>query len=216
MGYESSGKDSQKIISALEAHYKDIHYYLNFSNPVELMVAAILSAQTRDTTVNAITPALFKRYRSANDYANSTEEEMLKYVKGVFYAKNKASNIIKACRIIEDKYGGKVPDSMEELIELPGIGRKTANTILINAYGIVEGIPVDTWVIKLAYRMGLSESKNPDIIEKDLEKIVDKKYWNNISYILKEHGKQICGTVPKCSSCFLKEMCPKNGVAKSE
>ena len=216
MGYESSGKDSQKIISTLEAHYKGIHYYLNFGNPVELMVAAILSAQTRDTTVNAMTPALFKRYRSAKDYANSTEEEMLKYVKGVFYAKNKASNIIKACKIIEDKYGGKVPDSMEELVELPGIGRKTANTILINAYGIVEGIPVDTWVIKLAYRMGLSESKNPDIIEKDLEKIVDKKYWKNISYILKEHGKQICGTVPKCSSCFLKGICPKNGVAKSE
>jgi endonuclease-3 len=216
MAYRSSGKDSQKIVSALETHYKDVHYYLNFGNPVELMVAAILSAQTRDTTVNALTPALFKRYRSAKDYANSTEEELLGYVKGVFYAKNKASNIIKACKIIEDKYNGKVPDSMDELVELPGIGRKTANTILINAYGIVDGIPVDTWVIKLAYRMGFSESKNPNIIEKDLEKIVDKKYWKNISYILKEHGKQICGTVPKCSSCFLKDMCPKNGVVKSE
>ena len=216
MAYRSSGKDSQKIVSALETHYKDVHYYLNFGNPVELMVAAILSAQTRDTTVNALTPALFKRYRSAKDYANSTEEELLGYVKGVFYAKNKASNIIKACKIIEDKYNGKVPDSMDELVELPGIGRKTANTILINAYGIVDGIPVDTWVIKLAYRMGFSEGKNPNIIEKDLEKIVDKKYWKNISYILKEHGKQICGTVPKCSSCFLKDMCPKNGVVKSE
>ncbi|MEM0154289.1 MAG: endonuclease III [Methanothrix sp.] len=211
-----SPKNQSKVIEALETHYKGVHYYLNFSNPVELMVAAILSAQTRDTTVNALTPALFKRYKSAKDYANSSLDELLGYVKGVFYAKNKASNIIKACKVIEEKYNGEVPRTMEELIELPGIGRKTANTILINAYGIVEGIPVDTWVIKLAYRMGLSESKNPDVIEKDLEKIVDKRYWKNISYILKEHGKQVCGTVPKCSSCFLKDLCPKNGVTKSE
>jgi endonuclease-3 len=206
----------KKAIGMLESHYKDVHYYLNFTTPVELLAAAILSAQTRDTTVNALTPKLFARYKTAKDYANAKPEELLAYVKGVFYAKNKAANIIKACRIIDEKYNGKVPDKMEALIELPGIGRKTANTILLNAYGIVNGIPVDTWVIKLAYRIGLSESKNPDIIEKELERKIEKKYWKNISYVLKEHGKQVCGNVPKCSACFLKDICPKNGVTKSE
>jgi len=208
--------DAKKAISLLESHYKDVHYYLNFKTPIELLVAAILSAQTRDTKVNALTPKLFTKYKTAKDYANAKPDELLEYVKGVFYAKNKVTNIINACRIIDEKHGGKVPDNMDELLELPGVGRKTANTVLINAYGIVNGIPVDTWVIKLSYRIGLSESKNPDIIERDLESKVDKRYWKNISYILKEHGKQICGTVPKCSECLLKELCPKNGVAKSE
>ncbi len=217
MAYEKlSSAEAKRAIEILEKSYPDVHYYLNFKTPIDLLVAAILSAQTRDTTVNAITPELFKKYKTAGDYAKADPEELLSDIKGVFYAKNKSSNIIKACKIIEEKYKGKVPDKMDELIELPGIGRKTANTILINAYGIVEGLPVDTWVIKLAYRIGFSESKNPDVIEKDLESMIDRKYWKNISYIFKEHGKRICGTVPKCNSCMLNKICKRNGVKKSE
>ncbi len=208
-------KEAKKAILILEDSYKDVHYYLNFKTPLELMVAAILSAQTRDSTVNAITPKLFEKFKSASDYADAEPEDLEKYLKGIFYMKGKALNIIKACKMINEKYNGKVPASMDELIELPGIGRKTANTILINAYGIIEGIPVDTWVIKLSYRIGLSDEKKPEAIEDDLKNLIDKKYWKNIAYVLKEHGKSICGTVPKCSECMLNKICKRNGVTKS-
>ena len=129
------------------------------------------------------------------------------------FADNKVKNIINCCKIIKEKYDGEVPDKMENLISLPGVGRKTANTVLINAFNIVQGIPVDTWVIKLSYRMGLSKSKKPEDIENDLKNLVNKKYWKNFAYVLKEHGHQICQSVkPKCELCPIKEMCPKNGV----
>lgn len=204
---------AKNAIDILEKSYPNQKYYLNFSNPVELMVAAILSAQTKDTVVNAVTSELFKNFKTAKDYANGKEGEILKYVSKVSFARKKVKNIIKACSILEEKYKGAVPDKMEGLLALPGIGRKTANTILINAYGIVEGIPVDTWVIRLSGRIGFSESKKSDDIEKDLIAIVDKSHWKNIAYILKAHGHQICkSVVPLCSKCMLKDICPKNGV----
>ncbi|BCS91121.1 MAG: endonuclease III [Candidatus Micrarchaeota archaeon] len=209
-------KDADKLIELLEQHYKDVKYYLNFSNPLELLVAAILSAQTKDTVVNSITPELFKRYKTIDDYANAKEEDLLQYIKRVSYAAKKAEYIINAAKIIKERYNSKIPDTLEDLTSIPGIGRKTANTILINAFGKVNGIPVDTWVIKLSYRMGLSKERNPEKIEKDLERMIDKKYWKNIAYVLKEHGKQICGIKPRCESCFLNEICPKNGVKKSD
>ncbi len=212
---ELDAKKANYVVEMLEKHYKDVHYYLNFKTPVELLVAAILSAQTKDTKVNAITPRLFERYRTAKDYANAKPAQLMDYVGGVLYAKNKIANIIGACKEIDEKYGGRVPDSMENLIELPGIGRKTANTILINAYGKAEGIPVDTWVIKLSYRIGLSKAKNADSIEKDLEAKIGKQYWKNIAYVLKAHGKEVCCAIPKCSACPIKAYCPKNGVIKS-
>jgi len=210
-----SESDARKAVALIEKSYADAKYYLNFKTPVDLLAAAILSAQTKDSVVNAITPELFKRFRSAADYAGATPEELLKYISRVSYAKNKAVNIINAFKIIEDKYSGKVPKTKEELIELPGVGEKTANTIMINAYGIVEGIPVDTWVIKLSYRIGLSLNKNPDKIEEDLKRIVDKAHWHNFAYMLKAHGKAICGTIPRCSICPLSGLCPRNGVVKS-
>ncbi|MEM0202194.1 MAG: hypothetical protein QXR73_03380, partial [Candidatus Micrarchaeaceae archaeon] len=116
-----------------------------------------------------------------------------------------------------DKYNGKVPNKMDELVELPGIGRKTANTILINAYGIVEGIPVDTWVIKLSYRIGITESQDPEKIEEKLMQVIDKKYWHNIAYVLKSHGHKICHSqAPLCSRCVINAICPKNGVKASK
>lgn len=207
-----SPREAGELTSTLCKAYKDAKYYLHFKTPIDLVVAAILSAQTRDEVVNAATPKLFGKYKTAKEYAGADPTELVEYIKSISFAGNKARNIINTCRTIEGKYKGKVPDRMEELVELPGIGRKTANTILINAYGIVEGIPVDTWVIKLSYRLGLSKNKDPEKIERDLMKIVDKKCWHNFAYVMKTHGKKICQTVPICSKCPVNGICPKNGV----
>lgn len=208
-----SDKEAKEAIERLENAYKDSHYYLNFSTPIDLLIAAILSAQTKDTVVNSLTPELFSKYKTAKDYAEADERELLRYVSKVTFAENKVKHIIEACKIIEQKYNGKVPNKMEDLLSLPGVGRKTANTILINAYGIVEGIPVDTWVMKLSYRIGLSDKSKPDDIEKDLMRIVDRKYWKNIAYVLKNHGHAICkSSKPLCEKCMINDLCPKNGV----
>ncbi len=215
------GRQAKSVVKLLERAYWNAGYYLEFGTPLELMVAAILSAQTRDEVVNAITPGLFKRYRTARDYADATPEELLVYIGRVSFAGAKAKNVINACRILVEKHSSKVPRKMEELIELPGVGRKTANTILINAYGVVEGIPVDTWVIKLSGRIGFSKSSKPDEIEQDLMRIVDKEHWRNFSYVLKAHGKAVCQSrVPICSKCIIgpesqTPLCPRNGVAES-
>jgi endonuclease-3 len=209
-------ENAKKLSEILCEHYKDAKYYLNFKIPIDLLVAAILSAQTKDDVINALTPSLFKKYKTAKDYADADEKELLSYVKKVSFADKKVKNIIEAAKIIINNYNGKVPDKMDDLLKLPGVGRKTANTILINAYGIVEGIPVDTWVIKLSYRLGLSKNKNPDKIEQDLMKIVDKKCWHNFAYVIKMHGKTLCNTVPICSKCPVEKICPKNGVTKSK
>jgi endonuclease-3 len=207
-------KDAELLASRLSESYKDAHYYLNFKTPIDLVVAAILSAQTRDEVVNKITPSLFAKYKTAKDYANADTDALIGYIKSVSFAGNKAKNIIATCKAISEKHGGKVPDRMDELVELPGIGRKTANTILINAYGIVEGIPVDTWVIKLSYRLGLSLNTDPDKIEADLKSKVPKKYWKTFAYVMKTHGKSICQAIPYCSKCPIERLCPKNGVTK--
>ncbi|MEM0143058.1 MAG: endonuclease III [Candidatus Parvarchaeum sp.] len=206
-------KKAEKAIEILEDRYKDAKYYLNFNGPLQLLIASILSAQTKDTVVNESTPALFKRYKKIEDFIEADPSELLNYVKKVSFAENKIKNIINCCKIIKERFNGNVPDKMEDLLSLPGVGRKTANTILINAFNIVEGIPVDTWVIKLSYRIGLSKGKKPDDIEEDLKNLVDKKHWKNFAYVLKEHGHQICqSTKPKCQICPINDICPKNGV----
>jgi endonuclease III len=210
-----SDTDSNKLIAALSKAYPDSHYYLDFKTPIDLVVAAILSAQTRDQVTNAVTPKLFAKYKTAKDYAAADPDELYQYISRVSFGGNKAKSIINTMKIIDEKYNGKVPNKMEQLLELPGIGRKTANTILINAYGIVEGIPVDTWVIKLAPRLGLSAGKNPEEIERDLMKKLDRKYWHNVTYIFKNHGRALCDKVPVCSKCPAQRICPKNGVTKS-
>src|SRR5271157_2126169 len=193
------GRQASELASKLYDSYKDVHYYLNFKTPVDLVAAAIISAQTRDETVNRLTPALFAKYKSAKDYADAKPEELANDIGSVTFAGNKAKNIVNTFKAITEKYNGKVPSTMSQLTELPGIGRKTANTILINAYGIVEGIPVDTWVIKLSYRLGMSLNKNPEKIEQDLMNKIDRKHWHNFAYVLKAHGKAICQAVPYCS-----------------
>jgi len=199
-----------KIIELLKKNYPNAKYYLNYSNPLELMVAAILSAQIRDEVVNATTPKIFSKYRTAKDYANADLKELTKEISAVTFAGMKAKNIINACKILVEKYKGKVPNKMEELIALPGIGRKTANTILINAFNKVEGIPVDTHVIRLSFRLGWTKSKKPEEIEQDLMKIIPKEDWKKIAYLLKAHGRAICqAPIPSCSKCFLDKLCPK-------
>ena len=202
-------------IELLNSHYPKAKYYLDFSSALELMVAAIMSAQVRDDVVNATTQKLFKKYKTAKDYASADLKVLTDDISSVTFAGNKAKNIRNACKILVEKYGGKVPDTMEQLIELPGIGRKTANAILINGFNKVVGIPCDTHVIRLSYRLGWTNNTNPDKIEQDLMKLIPKDNWKKIPYLLKDHGRAICkAPIPSCSICFLNNSCPKKGVAK--
>jgi endonuclease III len=208
-------ENMMKVIELLKKNYPNAKYYLNFSSPLELMVAAIMSAQVRDEVVNSTTPKVFSKYKTAKNYANADISDFIKDISSVTFAGMKAKNIISACKIIVDKYGGKVPDKMEELTSLPGIGRKTANTILINAFGKVEGIPVDTHVIRLSFRLGWTKNKKPDDIEQDLMKLIPKADWKSIPYLLKSHGRAVCqAPIPSCSKCSLNYTCPKVGVTK--
>ena len=202
-------------IEELKKHYPDAKYYLNFSNPLELMVAAILSAQVRDEAVNKATKTLFKKYKTAKDYADADLKEFEKEISKITFFRNKAKNVKEACRILIAKYNGGVPRTMEELTKLPGIARKTANVILSNAYNVIEGIPVDVHYIRVAYRLGWTKSTNPVKIEKDSMQMIDGKYWKELPWLLKAHGKNICkAPVPYCSKCFLNNICPKQGVGK--
>jgi len=204
-----------KTINLLKKNYPNARYYLNFSNPLELLIAAILSAQVRDEVVNTTTPKIFEKYKTAKDYAKADLEEFVNEISSVTFAKNKAKNIINACKIIVEKYNGKVPDTIEDLVSLPGIGRKTANTILINAFNKIQGIPTDTHVIRISYRLGWTKSKKPEEIEQILMKVIPKKDWKKIAYLLKAHGRAICkAPIPFCSKCFLNKLCPKKGVTK--
>ena len=203
-------------MNALIEEYPNAKDYLNFSNPLELMVAVILSAQVRDEAVNALTPRLFNKYKNAKDYANADLKELTNEIKSITFAGNKTKFIKDACNQLIKKHKGKVPKNLDELTNLSGIGRKTANTILINAYGIVEGIPCDTHVIRVSYRIGWTKSRNPDIIEKDLMNLLPKENWAKIAYVLKTHGKNVCkAPIPICSKCLIKNLCPKNGVTSS-
>jgi len=206
-------KRAEKILDLLEHEYPDVGYYLNFSNPLELLVAAILSAQCRDEVVNATTDQLFAKYKRAEDYATVPLEELEGDIRKVPFYRNKAKNIQEACRILVERYDGEVPQTAEELIKLPGIGRKTANAILINAFDKVEGIVVDTHVIRLARRMGLSQNKDPEKIERDLMEIVPRSGWKRLPWLFKAHGRAVCTAKrPKCGECVLDQLCPKVGI----
>lgn len=209
-------KQVHEVLKLLKQEYPNAKYYLNFSSPLELMVAAILSAQVRDEIVNALTPRLFKKYKTAKDYAEVDLQELTGDIRTVTFAGNKAKNIKAACKILVENYNGSVPKTMEALTSLSGIGRKTANTILINAFDIVEGIPADTHVIRLANRLGWSKGKNGDAVEQDLMKIISKECWKKLPYELKAHGRAICkAPVPICSKCVFNKLCPRIGVTKS-
>ncbi|MBI4895251.1 MAG: endonuclease III [Candidatus Aenigmarchaeota archaeon] len=202
-------------LELLKKNYPNSKHYIEFSNPLELMVATILSSQVRDTVVNDCTKELFKKYRTAKDYAEADVKELETIIKPITFYQNKVKNIKASCKILEEKYNGKVPSMMDELIELPGIGRKSANAILQNGFNIIEGVTVDTHVIRVSYRLGWTSNKQPEKIEQDLMKLFPKSEWKTIPFYLKSHGRAFCkAPIPICSQCFLSKICPKNGVIK--
>lgn len=203
---------AEEIIAILKKEYPNARYYLNFSNPLQLMVAAILSAQCRDDMVNSVTAELFKKYKTAADFAKLEDGD----IKSITFYKNKAKNVREACKILIERSGSRVPDGMEDLVTLPGIGRKTANAILINAFDKVVGVAVDVHVLRLAYRLGLTKNTNPEKVEKDLMAVVPKSEWKRVTWLMKDHGRAVCrAPVPYCSRCVLNKICPKQGVTKS-
>jgi len=198
-----------KIIQLLEKEHPDAKIALHYSNPLELLIATILSAQCTDERVNIVTQKLFKKYRTAKDYANADLKELEQDIRSTGFFRNKARNIKKCCQMLTEKFDSQIPKTMEEILELPGVARKTANIVLSNAYGVVEGIAVDTHVRRLTQRLGLTENDNPDKIEEDLMQIVPKKYWMKITDLLIFHGRRICtAKKPNCGMCVLNKLCP--------
>jgi endonuclease-3 len=209
-------KNINEIIKILQKEYPQAKIALNFSNPIELLVATILSAQCTDERVNKVTKELFKKYKTVDDYANADIKKFEQEIKPTGFYKMKAKNIINAAKIIKEKFNGKVPDTMEDLMSLPGVARKTANVVLSNAYGKVEGIVVDTHVRRLSYRIGLTKNTEPNKIEQDLMKIVPKDKWFIFPYLLIDHGRKICSArKPLCEECVINKYCEKVGVKEN-
>lgn len=198
-----------EVIERLEKEYPGASIALKHANPLELLVATILSAQATDVGVNKVTPGLFAKYRTAADYANADREQFEQEIRSTGFYRNKAKNIINAARTLLDNFGGQVPRTMAELVTLPGVARKTANIVLYNAYGIIDGVAVDTHVGRLAQRLGLSAYKDPVKIERDLMKQVPRQKWGRFSNLLIDHGRAVCtARKPKCDICLLNDICP--------
>jgi len=198
-----------KIIRVLEKEYPQSRTALTFETPLQILVATILSAQCTDERVNKLTPALFKAYPDAAAFAVADRAELERDVRPTGFFRNKAKNIIGAATKIVADFGGRVPDTMAELITLPGVARKTANIVLSSAYGKAEGIAVDVHVKRLSGRLGLSRQENPEKIERDLLTIVPKEDWLDFNYLLVNHGRRICrARKPKCPECKLSGLCP--------
>jgi len=202
-----------EILKRLKREYPEPKTALNFSEPFQLLVATVLSAQATDVLVNRVTEGLFKKYKTVKDYADAQLDKLQKDVSSVNFYKTKAKNIQAAARIIVEEFNSKVPGTMEELTRLPGVARKTANIILSNAFGINEGIAVDTHVKRLSNRLGLTKSEDPVKIEQDLTVLTPKKEWGNISHLLIFHGRKICqAKKPLHSECVLYDICPSRNI----
>jgi endonuclease-3 len=201
------------IIKLLKKEYPEPKTALIFKSPFELLVATMLSAQTTDVLVNKVTENLFKKYRSVEDYADASLETFQKDISSINFFKTKAKNIIGSAKIIVERFNSKVPKTMDELTSLPGVARKTSNIILSNAYGINQGIAVDTHVKRLSYRLGLTTNEDPVKIENDLMVITPKGEWRNISHLLILHGRKICqAKKPQHSGCILYDICPSRNI----
>jgi len=195
------------ILKLLDQHYPEAHVTLDFTNPLEMLVATVLSAQCTDVRVNQVTPALFAKYPTAQDYADAPLEDLEEMIRSTGFFRNKAKSIKALCQKLVENFGGKVPASLEELVKLPGIGRKTANVVLGNAFGI-PGIFVDTHLGRVSQRLGLTKEKDPVKIEFDLMPLIPKERWVKFSHQMIWHGRQICeARKPKCSQCPLLPYC---------
>ena len=200
---------ANEILALLKKEYPEVKIALHYSNPLELLVSTILSAQCTDKQVNGVTKKLFVKYRTPQDFINISPEELEKDIYSTGFYRNKAKNIIGACKIIASEYNSKVPDTMEELLKLPGVARKTANIVLSGAFGKIEGMAVDTHVKRLSGRLGLTAHTDPEKIEKDLLKIIPKKDWDLFSLLLINHGRKVCAArKPLCGECILNKLCP--------
>ncbi|WP_199250162.1 endonuclease III [[Phormidium] sp. ETS-05] len=201
-----------EILIRLKRQYPDARCTLNYETPLQLLVATILSAQCTDERVNQVTPALFARFPDAGAIASANIEDIETLIRSTGFYRNKAKNIQGACRMIVEKYNSHVPKRMEQLLELPGVARKTANVVLANAYGINQGVTVDTHVKRLSNRLGLTEHDNPERIERDLIRLIPQEDWENWSIRLIYHGREICNAKkPACDACMLADLCPSVG-----
>jgi len=198
-----------EIIRILSETYPDAHVALRFSNALEMLVATILSAQCTDEKVNEVTATLFQKYRTPEDYVRVPEDELKADIKPTGFFNQKAISIRAACQRIVDEYDGRVPDTMEDLITLRGVARKTANIVMGNAFDKVEGIAVDTHVKRVSNRLGFSEQSDPDKIEQDLMRLIPQERWFGFTYVLIDHGRAICvARLPRCESCPVNHLCP--------
>lgn len=200
-----------ELINVLKDTYKDAKCSLNFTTPFELLVAVILSAQCTDERVNKTTPSIFERCSTPNEFAQIDIKELEELLHPCGFYKNKAKNIKEASKIIHEKYNDKIPDTMEELMALPGVGRKTANVVMLEAFENPQGIAVDTHCKRIANKIGLSEQSEPEKIEQDLLKIIPKEYYKDVNHIFIWHGRNTCiARNPKCEQCCVKEYCKTN------
>jgi endonuclease III len=205
-----------EIVRRLRQKYPGVGSALDYEDPLQCMVATILSAQCTDARVNLVTPALFQKYPTVQDYLNVPQQELENDIRSTGFFRNKAKSIQASCRAIVETYSGSVPRTMDELLTMEGIGRKTANCILCNAYG-QPGIMVDTHVKRLAFRMGLTHQKNPDKIEFDLKAMLPESDWTDASHLLIHHGRNVCmARKPKCSDCILGDICPRMEVSAGQ
>jgi endonuclease III len=201
----------KQIIRLLKRGYPDAKCSLNHSNAFELLIATILSAQCTDERVNIVTADLFRKYRKPEDYLKVSEKELQKDIRTTGFFRNKTKSIQGTARVLTESYGGEVPNTMEELLELPGVARKTANVVLGNAFGVKSGIVVDTHVTRLSHRLGLTEQKTAEKIERDLVELVPKKDWVIFSHLLIYHGRRVCrARNPACAECVVEKLCPSS------
>ncbi|MES2570614.1 MAG: endonuclease III [Verrucomicrobiota bacterium] len=215
--FKARSERAALLLEAFGRIYPEAHCELDFSNPLELLVATILSAQCTDKRVNIVTKALFARCRTAQDYAGIPGEELEKLVQSTGFFRSKARNIQACCAEIVDKHEGEVPRTMESLTALAGVGRKTANVVLGNAFGLNEGVVVDTHVLRLSRRLGLTKELTPEKIELDLIRILPQEKWAIFSHWLIWHGRRRCyARKPDCSGCEVRELCPRIGVKETK
>lgn len=208
---------TRRIIRLLKRGYPDAKCSLNHSNAFELLIATILSAQCTDERVNIVTADLFRKYRKPEDYLKVSSRELEKDIRTTGFFRNKTKSIQGTARLLTEQHHSKVPDSMNELLELPGVARKTANVVMGNAFGIESGVVVDTHVTRLSHRLGLSQEKHPEKIENDLIELVPKKDWVIFSHLLIAHGRKTCkARNPACDECVLEKLCPSSFLKTGE
>ncbi|MDO8560937.1 MAG: endonuclease III [bacterium] len=207
--FEQKRKRALKVLALLNIAYPKAKIALRYGNTMQLLAAVIMSAQATDKKINEITASLFKKYKTVDDFAGANQKIFEQEIRQAGFYRQKTKSIIESAKIIRDKFNGKIPRTMEEILQLRGVARKTANVVLGNAYGVVEGIAVDTHVRRLAQRIGFSTEDNPVKIEQDLMRLFPKKDWFKLTYVLINHGRAVCAAKNrKCEICPLKNICP--------